>query len=643
MNPVVWVILLLAAADAFGRAGGGGKWSGGGGRGGGSGGGDGIGVLIWVLLRLIIHYPAVGIPLALIVIPTVIYFGYKSQQSAQGYYQGRTIHRAHQAMQTSSVADGLGAIRRNDSGFERSNFLARVAEAFRKIQHAWCNHDLDAVRAFISDGIYERFSLQIREQQARGVSDHMENLTIHTTTIAGAEADETFETVTVRITASAVDYEVDAETGRKASGSGSSEAFTEFWTFIRKPGTQTTGQPGLIEGNCPNCGASLELNLSAKCESCGSLIKSGEYDWVLSEITQASEWHAGGKKSIVGVDAIRQEDANFSVQQLEDRASVMFWRFIESLRVGKAAPIRKMATDGVCDELRSSFKPGEDGMREYFGDCAVGSVDTLGIVVGEPMDQALVEIRWSGVRFSTDGMAKTRKVARTNISTHVFVLSRKHGAGASGAALSSAHCPNCGAPVSDEASDACEYCGTVLNDGNSDWVLEHIGTPYDEVVRAVAGELDQGRAAPDADSADAFREDAWVSDPGGLQVAGWLVKVMLADGEIDDEEEALLVDYAASRDIPHSQLQEMVDSVHAGTFQTAEPRSPQEARAWLTAMASMALADGSVSKEEEAALTQLGQRLDYSPADIKQIIRKARAQLYRESKQQLRAARRSTA
>jgi hypothetical protein len=40
--------------------------------------------------------------------------------------------------------------------------------------------------------------------------------------------------------------------------------------------------------------------------------------------------------------------------------------------------------------------------------------------------------------------------------------------------ISSAHCPNCGAPESGGTSGACEFCGTALNDGGNSWVLDNI-------------------------------------------------------------------------------------------------------------------------------------------------------------------------
>ncbi|HPS82080.1 MAG TPA: CTP synthase, partial [Candidatus Limiplasma sp.] len=98
------------------------------------------------------------------------------------------------------------------------------------------------------------------------------------------------EDVHVAVTAEAVDTTVSLEGGRLLHGSGAPESFTEVWTLLRRPGAKTLSRPGLMEGYCPNCGNKLALSTSITCASCQALINSGEYDWVLAEITQGSQF-----------------------------------------------------------------------------------------------------------------------------------------------------------------------------------------------------------------------------------------------------------------------------------------------------------------------------------------------------------------
>jgi hypothetical protein len=53
-------------------------------------------------------------------------------------------------------------------------------------------------------------------------------------------------------------------------------------------------------------------------------------------------------------------------------------------------------------------------------------------------------------------------------------------------------------------------------------------------------------------------------------------------------------------------------------------------------MATMAMADGSVSKPEQKALVAMAKRLDFSAYDVKLQLAKARRRLYQQAKQRLR-------
>ncbi|HEV2904245.1 MAG TPA: hypothetical protein VGW32_04310, partial [Pyrinomonadaceae bacterium] len=82
---IVAAASMLFAADAFARVGGGQGYGGGGG--GGDGDGEGLGVIIYLVFRLLlwltIEYPAIGIPLDIIVIGGVIYwFARRSKKPA---------------------------------------------------------------------------------------------------------------------------------------------------------------------------------------------------------------------------------------------------------------------------------------------------------------------------------------------------------------------------------------------------------------------------------------------------------------------------------------------------------------------------------------------------------------------------------
>jgi hypothetical protein len=460
---IIALVLVAIPATSLARAGGGEGYSGGGGGygGGGGHGGGGGGYLVYLLIQLLFHYPIIGIPLLIV----VVYVIYAQRQRGGGDDQSGFMQRGDEVIDPQLESNILATLRQHDPQFSEPAFCQRVATAFYKIQQAWTEQDLKLVRPFISDGVHERFSLQFAEQRDAGVRDVLQGLAIDDVRIADVSAAGVFDEIAVRIAAHAADFRVGIADGQPRGGSMAVEPFVEVWSFLRKRGALTDmSKSGLMEGNCPNCGAPIEINESANCLRCKALLRSGEYDWVLSEITQESEWERSTQRPVPGLAALRRQDPGFDSLAMEDRASVMFWRKAAANRLGKIDPLRKMASEPFCKWYAARLSPAGDGTRSFIGECAVGSVQMVGFIPGDSsseFERALIEIRWSGRRAGVPVVART-----------LFVLGRKAGSQTdAGKSISSAHCPNCGAPQSSDMSNACDYCHTTLNDGAHGWVL----------------------------------------------------------------------------------------------------------------------------------------------------------------------------
>jgi hypothetical protein len=110
----------------------------------------------------------------------------------------------------------------------------------------------------------------------------------------------------------------------------------------------------------------------------------------------------------------------------------------------------------------------------------VGSVALLGVTSDGQGDRAVVEVRWSGKRVMGAPNQLPRVLEESHLAYSLFVLWRSPGAKTDiGKGISSAHCPTCGAPESSSASNACEYCNSVLNDGAHGWILVDIANRND--------------------------------------------------------------------------------------------------------------------------------------------------------------------
>jgi predicted lipid-binding transport protein (Tim44 family)/uncharacterized tellurite resistance protein B-like protein len=621
---------LVPAAIAFARAGGGHGFSGGGGGGhsgggfsGGHGGGGGDGGLIQLIFWLLLTHPAIGIPITIIVIVLFIY----AQRQGSDLYTSSVIRRGGAIISDNQRAAMLAPLIAADPQFHQQALIARVTAAFVKLQSAWAQQNLTTVRPFISDGIFERFSLQFDEQKSLGFRNVVQNVQVEEAEIVKVRSDHRFDSVDIRIEARADDFDVALSTGQKMPGSDDRpESFVEIWTFLRCRGVTTRSNPtGLMEGRCPNCGAAVEMNQNANCAHCGAMLRSGAYDWVLVEITQESEWIVRQPDELIGMAEMIARDPNFNAADLEDRASVLFWRHNAAQRTGNIDILRKVASPEYCDAIAHELAASE---RRFFGECAVGSVDTRGIVSAGEWDRTLVEVRWAGTQFIVR-QGKLQRTDQRSMSRVVLELSRRRGVLTdAGMAVSSAHCPKCGAPESGGTSNACEFCGQVLNDGTRSWILTAIRTAAD--ARQILGSLSPFAAPTSPEQPD---------QPAPVEALAWMIQMAAADGEVSPRERNMLAAVARRRAMPQTQLDTLIAAATQGTLDLPAPKGSAQAQEWLTAMAQEAMADGNLSREEYALLQKTGQRVGLVDYDIRMLIRRVRGSAYDDAKAALRGNR----
>jgi predicted lipid-binding transport protein (Tim44 family) len=187
-----------------------------------------------------------------------------------------------------TLAEGVARLQGADAAFSVDAFRVRVGTAFSALQQAWCQQNVDAARAFMSPGAYFAWRSQLETMAAEGRRNIMEQLQVLTIQPLRVVHGRVFDDLTVAITASCADYEVD-QSGRVVFGDRAVRAFTEEWTFQRSVGVVTTNKPGTLENTCPNCGAPVALTQIGECRYCKAAVTSGKFDWVVSRIEQPEE------------------------------------------------------------------------------------------------------------------------------------------------------------------------------------------------------------------------------------------------------------------------------------------------------------------------------------------------------------------
>jgi ribosomal protein L24E len=607
---IISVVLLALTGTVQARVGGGQRY---GGARGGDNGGEGLGIVVYLLLRLCVEQPCIGVPLTIAVI-VGLFLHRKHRRKVQEATIARSATARRQSMAARGDAD-LEAIRSSDPGFTEEEFREMVKTAFVALQNAWSNQDMTPVKAYVSDGVLERFGLQLDMQRAMGYRNSMKEIRVLGVRIVSAHTDSRFHTIHAEIHARADDTDVDLKSGRTLRVN-TGEDFIEYWTFLRKPGAGTPAGGGLVGGFCPNCGASLALTDAGTCGYCGAHITSGAFDWILTGITQEAEWlPERPSEQIPGYSEIVDKDPGFNIQPLQDTAAVVFWRYVKSYFDGSPAPMAKVAHPLFIPTLERNLRQTADGeWRLYFHDAAVGSVAILDIEPGNEFDRARLLIKWSAWNRYRNSDGRVRGAGDRSIRPQVFTLLRRSDTKTLVEKdFHSAHCPGCAAPYTGGPSGQCDYCGKPLNDGSGAWVLDSIT----------------------AFSADMLRASSAGAGTVNPEMVLWaMAATMFADGKADAAQKGLLESFSAARGVSAGKVAQMVAAAESGE-PLPKPENPVQARAVLEEMVGMALSDGTICASEMKFLESFAVSAGLSGADLRTVIAGKRKTLYREAKREI--------
>ncbi len=532
-----------------------------------------------------------------------------------------TVQRGNQRQAEQLRSNALAEIRNRDPAFNESAFLERTKIAFTKIQSAWSDQKLSAVRPFISDGVNERFQLQIQMMQAQNLRNVMTNVQVLSSEIAAAFHTEQFDTIHVRISARADDHNQDLKTGRRIPGTDHSGSFVEFWSFHRRPGTKSLKSAGSIEGNCPRCAAPLEIVDQAKCQACGALVNSGEYDWVLSEISQESEFQVPESEQLLpGLADLKQRDPGFNTLHIEDRVSVMFWR----LRATEFYHDIKYAAPVMSKEMTENISNAMQKSQRYWKDAAVGQVELIDATSDGNKDYLRVKIRWSGILLNRVN-GHTTELKSKSISTQVYTLFRNSSVQSSPAGtFTSAGCPQCGAPLQSDESGNCSYCGASLTTGKFDWVLQSIDRYTADVAHQHFTELETQRTAA------ATQPEGRPATDTPLAIA-ILAQAALIDGILDEGERTVLHQLGAHRGLTPEQVDEFIHQAQSHDAQLPAPRNPAEAMGYLRQLIHVFMADGVLSAPEKRLLSSYAHMFDLTALEVRQLVNQEQTRVYKSA------------
>ena len=572
---IVLFCIIVYALDVFARAGGGG--------GSGGGGGDGLGELIIYLLF------AIPFPYNILIIGIIILLSFIGRKKR---IQKSVLNKLPPRQVSFESAEFRSMIFRQ-AGFNLERFNEKVKIAFFAIQNAWAKQNIAEARRFISDGVYQRFSAQFEMMKILEQENQLDDISIQNIQISSIRRDGNFDVLDVAIHASLKDK----FRSKRFSiiNSGGYESFVEYWSFIKSAGSS---EKDIYQSqNCPQCGGALENLLSdvCQCPYCKTYVNSGEFDWVLSEITQADDFIGSNSsrykmnKLENFVAEIRLKDPQFSIQLAEDKASNAFIQIEKGLVLHKPELFRKFSTDDF-------FTTAESWMANYkfvYNRFYLNDVALVGAWKKDGKDHLAFYISMSYQRLQIISESAGKEYAQflepSVITQHrAIILSRNTDFVAPKARLLSHQCPACGGTLSDTTDVKCPYCGNILNAANFEWTVNNI-IPLNQLNLLLSGQENVANININAiDTLFDVRDYALNN----------ILVMFASDGTINNEEYEFLWNHARKLGYNKQKIQPMIDLAVAGRLKIRMPESPKKHDKIIRLMEKAANADNQVSVEE---------------------------------------------
>ncbi len=132
---------------------------------------------------------------------------------------------------------GLRHIQEMDRSFNEKTFIAFAKDLFFKVQTHFAKRNIEGLRPLLTPAMFDGFATQLNELTAQRHINRLENVSVREAEIIDAGQDHGEEFITVKISATLLDYVVEEGSDRIISGSDQDPVlFAEHWTLARNVG-----------------------------------------------------------------------------------------------------------------------------------------------------------------------------------------------------------------------------------------------------------------------------------------------------------------------------------------------------------------------------------------------------------------------
>jgi predicted lipid-binding transport protein (Tim44 family) len=483
---VALVAVSLFAPEALARVGGGQSYGGGGSSG---GGGGGAGFIVWILLRLFlltIEYPAIGIPLDILIIIGIIFYVRSNKGKAPSVCSADAVGVTSPTYR--SFTQEFNQLRRFDPNFSEITFTDFCYALYARAQHARVHGKLDELSPYLSEAarnsLHQRNPPNLRE---------VKGVIIGAMNIAGVQG------LTSPVVHISVEFETNYTEVLDGGGGKPPSEMTyyvrERWVLERKKDVLSPPPEKATALHCPRCGAALMKDTTGACAFCGARIKSGEFQWFVRGIQLLSQ-EARGPLLTSNVPEVgtnfpsvvqpnfqnvyayfQQNNPAFNWAEFEARARLIFNELQLAWSTLQWERARPFETDNIFQMHQywiEAYK--RQGLRNALDNFRITQLQPVKIREDAFYNSITVRIWAEGYDYTItmDGskiVSGSNKKLRRWSEYWTFIRNRNAKPAPSRADL---NCPNCGAPLKVNVTGICEYCHGKVTSGEFDWVLSKI-------------------------------------------------------------------------------------------------------------------------------------------------------------------------
>jgi hypothetical protein len=290
-----------------------------------------------------------------------------------------------------------------------------------------------------------------------------------------------------------VQLEFESNLSVERGGQAATRYVVERWTLSRAAEARTRPWSAARTFACPSCGAPFQATADARCASCGQVVDSGRFDWLVQRIDLVrSELRPPALTGTVeeeGTDlptvtdaglgaawaSLATDDPAVTEEALKARLQLIFTELQKSWRAQDLSAVRPFVSDGMYQYLAYWIEAyRRQGLRNLVDGATLVGWVTAKVVRDKHYDALTARVWGSGRDYTVDAAGNVVGGSRERDRRYTEYWTLVRGAGVRGKPRAERSCPSCGAELKINMAGNCEYCGVHVTAGEFDWVLSKI-------------------------------------------------------------------------------------------------------------------------------------------------------------------------